>query len=154
MIVAAVSRASTCPSINRPASATGMAAGRKATGMGRSGSLATLRRSARQWHRPGRKSGIAPVATVLAPPQGADDRRSDRDAQTGNARRTNQHLLAAGQLRAVRLEVRRIVRHHSGLDLHANGDTLTFGEVLALKVALLDMPASQVWVLWAAPRSS
>ncbi len=42
MIVAAVSRVSTWPSISRPASATGIRGGEKATGIGRSGSLGTI----------------------------------------------------------------------------------------------------------------
>ena len=41
MMVAAVSRVSTCPSISSPASATGIRGGVNATGMGRSGSLGT-----------------------------------------------------------------------------------------------------------------
>ena len=39
-MVAAVSRASTCPSMSRPASATGIFGGENATGIGMSGSLA------------------------------------------------------------------------------------------------------------------
>ena len=42
MIVAAVSRVSTWPSISRPASPTGIRGGEKATGIGRSGSLGTI----------------------------------------------------------------------------------------------------------------
>ena len=79
MIVAAVSRVSTWPSTSRPASATGIRGGVNATGMAMSGSLAPRGAGLPgQRHGARRQTGVALVAAVLAPPQHADQRRTDQ----------------------------------------------------------------------------
>ncbi len=97
-MVAAVSRESTWPSISSPASATGICGGENATGMGMSGSLGTIVRFlAGERNRARREAGVPLVAAVLAPPQHADERRTDGDEEPTRQRGRSRPALSPGR---------------------------------------------------------
>ena len=126
MMVAAVSRVSTCPSISSPASATGIRGGEKATGIGRSGSLGTTWRllarpagscRARDRRTAGRGRSCATRAT---PTIGEPIEHAAPAPRRGRSARPSRPSVS---LRPVGFEVRRVVGDQAGLDLDADGQT-------------------------------